>query len=227
MAAIVAPNCVVLELSYRQYDPSCQHESTHAGTNKDRNEEKHGQEGHIPDNRTKSDNGDSQQSWLEFASDSERLDKEITDDKQDSQADWTDNLSNDNRLPWGPWYITRELLGWKTQSLSLETGDSRSRQSTVADPRVGVGSRISSGHPSKEFSVVDDKVAKGELVGIEQERSDTETGNREPEVDQVRHKDGKGDVEQQHEGSHSQVDGRTSKSGAIVSILTFVFQSTH
>jgi hypothetical protein len=66
--------------------------------------------------------------------------------------------------------------------------------------------RITSRHPSEEFSVVDDKVRVGELMGIEEEWSDTKTNDGNPEVDKMWDPDGKCDVEEEDECSDTKVD---------------------
>jgi hypothetical protein len=98
------------------------------------------------------------------------------------------------------------LFRRKTKPLSLETGNSGPRQSTVTDPTVGMGSAVTSRHPSEELSVINDKVGEGELMGVEEEWSDTETENGNPEVDNVRDKDRHGDVEQENQCSDTEVD---------------------
>jgi len=70
-----------------------------------------------------------------------------------------------------------------TNLLLLESSDLGTRETAVTDPRVGVSSGVSSRHPSKVFSVVDDEVAERELVRVEEEGSDAECENRNPEVD--------------------------------------------
>ena len=46
--------------------------------------------------------------------------------------------------------------------------------------RQGVTTR----HPAKEFAIVNDEVSEGELVRVEEERSDAEREDCEPEVDE-------------------------------------------
>jgi hypothetical protein len=109
------------------------------------------------------------------------------------------------------------LFRRKTKPLSLETGDSGPRQSTVTDPTVGMGSAVTSRHPSKELSVINDKVGEGELMRVEEEWSDTKTENGNPEVDDVGDKDRHGDVEQEDQSSNTKIDGRASESRADIS----------
>ncbi len=99
---------------------------THAWTDKHRDEEQHEQKSHVPNDRTESNDGNSQKTGLQLSIHSEGLDEEVTNDEQRGETNWPDDLSNDDSLPWGPWYIAGKLFRWKTQSLSLETGDSRS-----------------------------------------------------------------------------------------------------
>lgn len=75
-----------------------------------------------------------------------------------------------------------------------------------------MGARVSSRHPSKQLSVVDDEVAEGELVRVEEERRDGERQYGDPEVNQVRRPYGQGDVEQEDEGTKTKVDRRSSES---------------
>lgn len=106
------------------------------------------------------------------------------------------------------------LLRRETKPLPLETGNASSGQSAVSDPTVCVSSAVSSRHPSEELSVVDDEVGEGKLVRVEQEGSDTQTKDRHPEVDDVGDPDGHGDVKQENQGSHTEVDRWSGKSRA-------------
>jgi len=74
-----------------------------------------------------------------------------------------------------------------------------------------MGSRVTSGHPSKQLSIVDDEVAVGELMRVEEEGRDRQRQNRDPEIDEVWRPEGQSDVKQQHKRSQSQVDGGASK----------------
>lgn len=169
---------------------------THAGSEEERNQEEQSQHGHVPNDRSKGDDSNSKQSRLDDSANSERLHEQVTNDKNDGETDRTDDLTDHNRLPRCSGHITGELLGGETEPLSLETGNSSPRQPTVSDPRVGVGSTVTSRHPSKELSVINDKVGERELMRVEQEWSDTKTKNGDPEVDDVGDKDRHGDVEQ-------------------------------
>lgn len=95
-----------------------------------------------------------------------------------------------------------------TEFLLLVASNHRSRKSTVSVPTARLGSRVSSRHPSQKFAIIDDKVGKGKLVRVEEERRDTKREDREPEVDEVWYPDGKRGVEEQEEIPHSHVDAR-------------------
>jgi hypothetical protein len=77
-----------------------------------------------------------------------------------------------------------------------------------------MGSAVSSRHPSEELSVVDDEVGECELMGIEEEWGNTKTKDGDPEVDDMGDPDGHGDVEQEDQCSHTEVDRRAGESGA-------------
>jgi len=47
-----------------------------------------------------------------------------------------------------------------------------------------MGQGVTTRHPAKEFAIVDDEVSEGELVRVEEERSDTECKDCKPEVDE-------------------------------------------
>ena len=79
--------------------------------------------------------------------------------------------------PTGTRSLSREFLRGVTNLLLLETGNLGTRETAVTDPRVGVSSRVSSRHPTKVFSVVDNEISEGELVRVEEERCDTECEN--------------------------------------------------
>jgi len=85
--------------------------------------------------------------------------------------------------PTGTRSFSRKLLGRVTDLLLLESSNLGSRETAVSDPRVGVSSGVSSRHPSEVLSVIDNEVAEGELMRVEEEGSDTEGENRNPEVD--------------------------------------------
>lgn len=57
-----------------------------------------------------------------------------------------------------------------------------------------MGQGITTGHPAKEFAIIDDEVGEGELVGVEEEWSDTKCEDCEPEVDEEWRPDRKGCV---------------------------------
>jgi hypothetical protein len=65
---------------------------------------------------------------------------------------------------------------------------------------------VTTRHPSEELAVINDKVGKGELMRIEEERCDTETKDSHPEVDNVGDEDRHGDVEQENQGAYSEID---------------------
>lgn len=75
-----------------------------------------------------------------------------------------------------------------------------------------MGPGVPSGHPSEEFPVVDDKVGKGELMRVEEEWRDGERKHGDPEVNEVVGPDSQRDEQEQDEGSHAEVDGRSSES---------------
>ena len=77
-----------------------------------------------------------------------------------------------------------------------------------------MGSTVTSRHPSEELSVIDDKVGERELMGVEQEGSDTKTKDGNPEVNDVRDEYRHGDVEQEHQRSNTKVDRGASESRA-------------
>jgi hypothetical protein len=77
-----------------------------------------------------------------------------------------------------------------------------------------VGSAVTSRHPSKELSVVDDEVGEGELVRVEDEWRDTQTEDSHPEVNDVGDEDGHGNVKQQYQRSHTEVNRGTGESRA-------------
>lgn len=68
-------------------------------------------------------------------------------------------------------------------ALLLESGDLSPRETAVSDPRVGVSPRVTARHPAEELAIVDDEVAEGELVRVEDEGRDAEGEDRDPEVD--------------------------------------------
>lgn len=74
--------------------------------------------------------------------------------------------------------------------------------------------RVTSRHPAKEFSIVDNEVGERELMRVEEEGSDTKADDGNPEIDNVRNPDAHGDVKQQHQCPHAEVDRRTSEPGA-------------
>lgn len=187
---------------------------TYTRAKEDRNQKQSNQKSHVPNNRTKGDDRNPDQTRLDLTVHGETLDEEITDHEENSQTDGADDFSDQNSLPGSPRHITRQLLTRETQPLALETSDPSSGQPTVTDPRVGMCSRITSRHPTKEFSVVDDKVGNGELVRVEKERSNTETDDSNPEVDKMRNPDCEGDKEKEDKGTHTEVDRRSSESGA-------------
>jgi len=47
-----------------------------------------------------------------------------------------------------------------------------------------MGQGIAARHPAKEFAIIDDEIGEGELVRVEEERSDAEREDCEPEVDE-------------------------------------------
>ena len=94
-----------------------------------------------------------------------------------------------------------------TKALLLVARNLRARQAAVTDPGVGVRPRIATRHPAKVLAVVDDEVGDRELVRVENEWRHAEGDDVEPEVDQMRHPEGEGDIEQEDEGAHAEVDG--------------------
>lgn len=188
---------------------------TYTRTEEDGDQEESNQEGHVPNNRTKSDDRNPYQTRLNLTVHGETLDEEVTDHEKYSQTDGADNFSNQNSLPRSPRHITRQLLTRETQPLALETSNPSSGQSTVTDPRVSMCSRVASRHPTNKFSVVDNKVSDGELVGVEEERRNTKTNNRNPEVDKMRNPNCKSDEEKNDEGTYTEIDRRSSESGAV------------
>ena len=153
-------------------------------TKENGDEEEGNEQRHVEYNRSEGDDGDSQQSRLNLAIDRKRLYKQVTNDKDGGETEWSDDLAHHNRLPRCSRDITRQLSSAQSkslthlfrrqaQSLSLETGNLRSGQSTIPDPRIRMCSRITPRHPSQEFSIIDDKVGKRELMRVEEEWRDT------------------------------------------------------
>lgn len=182
-------------------------------TEEDGDQEESNQKGHVPNNRTKSDDRNPHQTRLILTVHGKTLDEKVTDHEKDSQTDGADNFSNQNSLPRSPRHIARQLLTRETQPLALETSNPSSGQSTVTDPRVSMCSRVASRHPTNKFSVVDNKVSDGELVGVEEERRNTKANNRNPEVDKMRNPNCKSDEEKNDEGTYTEIDRRSSESG--------------
>ena len=78
-----------------------------------------------------------------------------------------------------------------------------------------MSSTVTSRHPSEELSVINDKVGERELMGVEQEGSDTKTKDGNPEVDDMRDKYRHGNVEQEDQSSDTKVDRGASESRAV------------
>jgi len=78
-----------------------------------------------------------------------------------------------------------------------------------------MGSTVTSRHPSEELSVINDEIGERELMGIEQEWSDTKTKDGDPEVDNVRDEYRHGDVKQEDQSSNTKVDRGASESRAV------------
>lgn len=115
--------------------------------------------------------------------DSTYLDEEVGDRKNNGEHEGCQELGDEDDPPSYSRNISRELFGGVTHLFPLVTGNLGPRQSAVTDPRVGMSPRVTSGHPAKIFSVVDDEVTEGELMRVEEEGGDAEGHNREPEVD--------------------------------------------
>lgn len=75
-----------------------------------------------------------------------------------------------------------------------------------------MGSGVTSGHPSQEFSVVDDEIGKGELMRVEQERCDDQRHYSDPEVNHVPSPDGQCCKKQNDHGPDTQIYGRPGES---------------
>lgn len=144
---------------------------THARAKEERNEEEYNEQRHVEDNRTERNDGNAQETRLSLPVDAERLDEEVGNDEQDGEAEGAQNLRNNDGLPRSTGDITGELkvsnihetdathlLRWQTELLPLETSNSRTRQTAVTDPRVGVSPGVTSGHPAEELAVVNDEV---------------------------------------------------------------------
>ena len=78
-----------------------------------------------------------------------------------------------------------------------------------------MGSTVTSRHPSEELSVIDDKVGERELMGVEQEGSDTKTKDGNPKVNDMRDEYRHGDVKQEDQSSNTKVDRGASESRAV------------
>ena len=66
------------------------------------------------------------------------VDEEIWDQGQQDEDEGTDNFSKENAGNAGTRNIPRQLFGWVSKNLALETSESCSRQSAEGDPGRGV-----------------------------------------------------------------------------------------
>ena len=90
-----------------------------------------------------------------------------------------------------------------------------------------MGSGVTSRHPSKELSVVNDEVGEGELMRVEQEWGDTKTKDGNPEVDDVRDEYRHSDVKQEHQSSDTKIDRGAGESRAGISDTSCSKRQTH
>jgi hypothetical protein len=91
-------------------DPGTRSWRAYAWTEEERDQEEDGQEGHVPDDRTERDDGDSEQSRLDDSANGERLDEQVTNDKDDGEAEGTNDFTDNNRLPRCSRHIARQLI---------------------------------------------------------------------------------------------------------------------
>jgi hypothetical protein len=87
-----------------------------------------------------------------------------------------------------------------------------------------MSSTVTSRHPSEELSVINDKVGERELMGVEQEGSDTKTKDGNPEVNDVRDEYRHGNVEQENQSSNTEIDRGASESRAAYQYMPFVIR---
>lgn len=110
------------------------------------------------------------------------LDEEVGDGQDYGQDQRRKDLGEDDDPPRNTGRVGRELLRRVAHLLLLVPGDPGPREATVADPRVGVGARVAARHPAEVLAVVDDEVAEGKLVRVEEERRDAERNDGDPKV---------------------------------------------
>lgn len=130
----------------------------------------------------------------------------------DGHTNGTNNFGNEDVPPSCSGLVAGKLLRRVSEAVLLVTSDHRSRQTAVSDPRVAMRPRVTARHPSKEFTIVDNKVGEGELMRVEQERCDDERHNADPEVDEMGHPDCHRDVDEHQERPHAKINAGTGES---------------
>ena len=140
-----------------------------------------------------------------------RVDEQVRNQGDENQNERSDNLVEDGVAELGTRDIAGELLGRVSQSLTLVTGDTGSRQAAESDPRLAMRAGVSARQPAKVVTVVDKEVVPGELMRVVNERRDTKGKQRNPEVNQSRLPDRTGGKQQHQQRSGSKIDRRAGE----------------
>lgn len=174
------------------------------------NEEKDG----VQDDGTEGDDKDSDQRVGRGVASVvlEGTDEHVGNGDDDGHTNGTNNFGNENVPPSCSGLVAGKLLRRVSEAVLLVTSDHRSRQAAVSDPRVAMRPRVTTRHPSKEFTVVDHKVGERELMRVEQERCDDERHNADPEVDEMGHPDCHRDVDEHQERPHAKINAGAGES---------------
>ena len=120
------------------------------GAQEQRHQEKHQQNRSIPHDGTIGDDSDADEGARGVLAIrvGERLDEHVRNDEEDGHEYGEEHLGENDRAPAGPRNIARQLFRWVAEFLLLVTRDHSTREAAVSNPRVGMRSRVTAGHPS-------------------------------------------------------------------------------
>lgn len=141
----------------------------------------------VPNDGPNGDDGDTNQRarGLVTFGVGEGLDEHVSNNEDRGDGEGRDDFGEEDCAPRCSGNVARQLLRWVPKLLLLVTGDHGTRKTTVPIPTARLRPRVAARHPTQEFSVVNDEVGEGELMGIKHERRDAQGEDRRPEVEQV------------------------------------------
>lgn len=135
---------------------------TQRRTEEHRNQEHDDEDRQIPDDGAERDDRDTNKGACRRVAEvlGEGLDEHVRDDENNGHHRREKDLRHEDSPPSRTRNVCRKLLRRFTQSLFLESSNHRPRKPTISNPRVRVPLRVSAGHPTKVFAVVDDEIGE-------------------------------------------------------------------